>query len=243
MPIGYRDGITGYQNGGTSVAATTPATIQAGDVLFAFLGLSEVTIGDPSISGGVGSWVLIAGGPIDDNTCRTKLWYKICAAGDASASMTASWTSSGKAGLILEAYSGAHQVLPVGTTQGTDFDYQLEPGTDTTHDAPGVTPNVPDAWIVEFCAQRSSAALTSFTAPGARTARHTQLGSGAGTIGQVSADSNGIVAPNTASGAQTYTSDVSSANAVAFSVALRAPDPVRRILMNTSAAGVRAGRW
>lgn len=247
MPIGYVNGATGYQNGGTTVAGTIPAAVSPGDVLFAFHTLADVAVGNPSISGGAGSWVLIDG-PIDDNNTRTKLWYKVCASGDAGSTATVSWTGSAKAGVILEAYTGTHPQYPVGTASGlilgVDYDYIIEPSAgDTTHDAPGVLPPAPDCWVVEFVGERS-AALASFTAPAGRTSRHTQLGSGAGTVGQISADSNGIVSHTSPSGAQTYTADLSTANAVGWSVALRPPDVFRRPAPIQNRGAVhRAARW
>jgi hypothetical protein len=230
---------TGYQNAGTSATATLPVGASAGDVVFAFTALSDVTIGDPGISGGGGggAWNVVGAGPVDDGVCRTKLWWRSVVSGDAGATITTSWTSSGKGGLVLAHYTAPHPTSPY-DTHATE----AEAGTDTTHNAPGVTPNFSGCWVVEFVAQRS-AACTAITAPGGRTERAEQLGTGAGTVCQIVADSGAPVVG--ASGSSTYTFDQSTANAVGWSVSLRPADASTRPprLIVGRAAVHRAASW
>jgi hypothetical protein len=242
MPIAFRAAATpGYQNAGTTVDATLPASAQVGDVVLAFQALSDVIIGDPSISGGGGggSWNVLGAGVVDDNNCRTKVWWRSVVSGDAGATITASWTASGKGGLLLAAWSGVHLTSPIDTSATT-----TETGTDATHDAPGVTPGFAGCWVVEYVAQRSGA-ITSFAAPVGRTERAEQLGTGAGTVCQIIADSNGSVTQGVASGVTTYTSDLASANAVGWSVSLRPAEDAsgRSRTLVHSGAVQRAASW
>jgi hypothetical protein len=224
----------GYQNGGTSVTATLPASAAVGDVVLAYGALSEVTVGDPSISGGGGggSWVQV-GSTTDDNTCRTKVWRRVVVSGDAGATITMSWTSSAKGGLMLVAYRGVHTTTPINASAT-----EAETGTDTTHNAPGVTPSVANCWIAEYVAQRSGV-CTTITAPGGRTERAEQLGGGSGTVCQIAADSNAAVTSGSPSGSATYTFDASTANAVGWSIALApAPTAVSDELSRVTGTGV-----
>jgi hypothetical protein len=233
----------GYQNAGTSATGTLPAGVSAGDLVFAFTTLSDVSIGDPSVSGGAGggTWNVVGPGAVDDGLCRTKLWWRTVVPGDASATITTSWTSSGKGGLVLAHYTAPHPTTPI---DGTPPSPATESGTDTTHDAPGVTPTMAGCWVVDFVGQRS-AACTTITAPAGRTERVEQLGAGAGTVCQIVADSDGPVAAGVATGATTYTFSASTANAVGWSVAIRPADastgPPRLIVAR--AAVHRAASW
>jgi hypothetical protein len=230
VPIAFTDAATGYQNAGTSATATLPAGAVVGGVVLAFTALSDTTVGDPSISGGGagGSWTLVGSGVLDDNVLRTKVWSRVLASGDPGATITTSWTSSAKGGLILATYSGTHPTTPVGTPAT-----EVEAGTDGTHDAPGITPTGEGWWVVDLVAQRSSA-CTTITAPGTRTERAEQLGFGAGTVCQIVADSAAALTRGVSSGAATYTFNEATANAGGWSVPLvpapapLLPDHVRR---------------
>lgn len=224
----------GYSNFGTTATAVIPASAQVGDVVVVFGGLSEATIGDPSLSGGggTGSWVAATPTPIDDNTCRTRAWTRRVVTGDPGATITMTWSATGKGGLVMGVYRNADVLAPINALATA-----LEAGTDTTHDAPGVTPTFENCWIVEHVAQRSGV-FTTFTAPAGRTERAEQLGAGAGTIAQILADSGGPVTVNVASGAATYTTDLASANAVGWSIALMpAPAPTTGPIQALSGAG------
>lgn len=240
MPIAFGAAATpGYQNAGTSTTATLPAGASIGDVVFAFVALSDVTIGDPTISNDENgkTWTQI-GSTTDDGVCRTKLWYRTVVSGDPGATITASWTGSGKGGLVLVSYTGVHS-SPI---DGTPPAPATEAGTDTTHDAPGVTPVASGCWAVDLVAQRS-AACTTITAPAGRTERVEQLGFGAGTVCQIVADSGGTITAGVATGAKTYTFDQSTANAVGWSVSIRPGDSGRPALIVARTAVHRAASW
>jgi hypothetical protein len=222
LNIAYVASAIGYNNAGTSATATLPASAQVNDVAVVFGALSDITLGDLSASGGGGggSWVAATPSAIDDNNCRTRAWTRKIVTGDPGATVTMSWTTAGKGGLVMGVYRNVDVLTPVNALATA-----LEAGTDTTHDAPGVTPTVENCWIIEHVAQRSGV-ITTFTAPVGRTERAEQLGSGAGTVAQILADSNGPVTVGVASGVATYTTDLASANAVGWSIALTpAPAP------------------
>lgn len=214
MAIAFVNEATGYQNAGTTATATLPAAATSPGVTFAFMSLSDVIVGDPTPSGGGAgtSWVQV-GSTVDDNVLRTNLWRKVVTSGDAGATITSTWTGSAKGAIMLMTYSGTHASSPIGNV-GT----AIEGATDGTHDTPGVVVTTSGVWVVEFVSQRSSACLT-ITAPGGRTERSQQLGTGAGTVCQIGADSAATVAPG-ASGTATYTFDQATANAVGWSVEL-----------------------
>ena len=239
MPIGYRDSSAAYTNSGTSLGITIPATVQVDDVIIVAAGLSNVTLGDPSISGGGAGGTWTAYGPIDDVALRTRIWKRVAVAGDAGATATVSWTTSGKMALLCWAGSGANITDPFDQTPATT----VESGTATTHTCPGLTPAGVGCWIVEVCFDRGTAD-TAISAPGGRTERAEQLGSGAGAPSGIVADSNGAVTAGAASGATTYTFDQSASNAVGWSVAVaEQPAPLGRARVRPPAAAVRAATW
>jgi large repetitive protein len=236
--VAFRAAASGYNNAGTSVAALIPASVQPGDLILAFAAISDVTLGDPGISGGGGggTWSPV-GAAVDDASLRTRVWSRIAVAGDAGAAATATWTTSGKGGLIVAAYSDVHPTSPVNT-----FATAVEAATDTTHDCPGVTPTAGGCWVVEFVSDRGTAA-TTITAPGSRTERAEQLGSGSGTVDLICADSNAAVAQGVATGVAPYTYSSALANAVGWSLAIRPPDSRNRPAMASTAAVNRAANW
>lgn len=235
----HRGSTIGYNNAGNFVTGSVHASVVASDLIFAFVAISDVTIGDPGVSGGIsGTWNLLGGGAVDDGVCRTKLWWKQAVEGDAGTTITSTWTTSGKGGLILGTYGGTRVTDPV-----DDYDNQLELGAaSTTHASGAVTPLSEGCYVIDFYAQRGTAAAT-MTAPGPnRTERIEQLGVGAGSVSQMMADSNGPVPANSASGPFNYTTDVSTANVVVHTVAIRTAGPYMKSMVH-SVATMRASTW
>lgn len=220
--IAFRAATSGYQNGGTTATATVPSTVRAGDVILAFGAMADVTAGAFSLSSTAGSWTKLSASDVDDANLRTNTWWRVATSADADSTVTLSWTGSAKGGLLLQAYSGTHTTTPIQAVSG--YATAVEAGTDTTHDAPGVTPAGPGYWVAEFVAARGAAALT-ITAPAGRTERVEQLGNSLGTVSQIGAGSAGTVTYDVATGAKTYTWDAALANAVGWSVAL-VPAPI-----------------
>ncbi|MGH3323266.1 MAG: hypothetical protein ACRDOV_02405, partial [Streptomyces sp.] len=222
--VAYFDSGSAYANSGTSLQFTLP-DVPEGYGILVCAGLSGTTLGDLAISGGdpSGTWESVGPGAVDDSSLRTRVWSRVVADGDAGATITISWTSSGKCAAAWWAGSGVHPEDIV-----ADFATAVEADTDATHDAPGVTPDLGRCWVVEFVADRGNAA-TTITAPADRVARVTQLGFGSGTVDMICADSGGPVTAGTPSGARTYTFDLAQANAVGWSILIAPPPLSRRV--------------
>ncbi|TDD25058.1 hypothetical protein E1287_37645 [Actinomadura sp. KC06] len=220
MAIGFRDAVTAYTNGATSNAIVLPGSLQAGDYVLVFGALSSVSAGDQAIASSTGgTWAPLGPGSVDDTNLRTRVWAKVLEASDLGATITLSWTSAVKHSMGAVAYSGVDATSPIDGTPAT----AVEAGTDTTHDAPGVTPSGANRWVVDLVADRG-AADTTITAPDGRTERAEQLGNSLGTTSLIIADSDGPVTGGVASGPSTYTFDQAQANAVGWSIALT-PQP------------------
>lgn len=219
MPIGFRGSDSDVPAGGASTSSTLviPAGAQVGDVVLVGIGLSATTLGDPSISGGDagGTWTALGAGAVDDVSLRTRVWRRTVVSGDAGATVTVSWTTGGKAVALLWCGEGIDGANPI-DTHATE----VEAGTDTTHDAPSVTPSGPGRWVVHMVFDRHSTALTDIATPGGWTEREEALGTGGGQVNGVLADS-GAAVPASPTGGVTYTfNSTSSANAVGWAIAL-----------------------
>lgn len=217
--IAFRAATSGYQNGGTTATCTVPATVRSGDLLVVGGAMSDVTAGALSLTSTAGSWTKLSPADVDDTNLKTNMWWRVATSADAGSTVTMSWTNSAKSGVVLWSVSGAHQTSPV-----VSYATATEAGTDTTHDAPGITPDGPGYWVMEYVAARGGAALT-ISPPGGRTERVEQLGNSLGTVSQIAADSAAVVTYDVASGAKTYTWDASLANAVGWSLEI-APAPI-----------------
>lgn len=184
---------------------TIPAAVQPGDrlVLFVSLNAAGQQVSPPS-----GGWSLE--GDRTSRTMRTLLWSKVATTGDPGSRVTVTLSGSAKATVQVAAYRGTGDgSLVVGSA------------ADTTTSATRRTPVVAapaDAWVLSYWASKS-AATTSWTPPGAVTARGSAANTGSGRIASLLGDTGGPVAGGSY-GDLVATSDATSTAATTWTVAL-----------------------
>lgn len=227
MAIAFRDTAkTITANLATSVAVTIPATVQTGDVLV-FVAQSGflTTLGTPA------GWTA-AGAQVDATSSSARMFYRVAQPGDAGATVTSTVsTGSGRLLGFVEAYSGADSSAPVNAYAGL-----AAASSTTSHTTSTVTTTVDGCWVLQ-CLVEKSTSTTSITSPAGTTRRETALPTPvAGQSDGAFVDSNAAVGAGSAGGG-TFTTDVASANAQKFTLALAPAQQVARPATDITTTG------
>ncbi len=198
-------GVTGTTGQPTSNRhqTTIPADVLPGDQLL--LTVASNATGTTTVTPPAGWSVVSSGGTAG---ARVAVFGKVAVAGDAGRAVVVQLGSSSKASVGVAAYRGLAVVTPVPTPA-------------TGYRTPAATAALGE-WIVSFWADKS-ATTTDLAPPAGVTERRSFIGTGAGHVADLLADSNGPVAAGPTGGlAATPTAPVG--NALAVTVRL-APTP------------------
>lgn len=188
----------------SSHSIAVPATVQAGDVLLLFLGLSSTT----ATSDPVG-WQPLA--TVDGGSLRTRGWFKVAAASDAGATVTVSLDASVKGNLLVSAYRGVSPTPPVVAAEASVGNT----GTRTTPMAPVA---LAGSWAVSYWAHRDSASTVLVPAATVQ-ARTSGTQTGGGRVTTLLADSAGEI-PAGGYGTIAATAESPSSHGAAWTVIL-----------------------
>lgn len=193
----------GFIGAATSKAAsvkhsvTVPAAVQAGDGMLLLLSMdSGVRIPTPPAG-----WAMV--GRVAGTGPQTYLWERVAQSGEAGRLVTVSLDASAKGALTLLAYSGTNTSKVVAAHASAP-----ETAWRQSHVTPVVEVATPGAWAVSYWTDKS-AYTTSWQLPPQLMRRATIIGSGAGHLTAVSADS-GTAVPTGSYGGLSGFSDAAS---------------------------------
>jgi PKD repeat protein len=188
---------------GTSQTVHVPAGAGTGDALLLFESYGTPTVTTTTPSG----WTLV--GSATKTNLVTNVYSKVAAAADAGTPVTASFSASVRASLIVADYTNAS--LPV------EANASAAASSTTTHTAPALTGLSSGSWVLSWFADRSST-TTTWTGPSAESQRASVFGTGANAVSGMLADSAGP--QSGAYAAQTANTDATSGASVQWSLAL-----------------------
>jgi hypothetical protein len=135
-------------SGVTQMSIGAPAGVQAGDVMVAWLALSNSVSG---FSFGSGWTPFSWSPPIDGTTYQVFAYYKVATAADADATYTASWTSNSTGTLTIAAYSGVDNAARLAGSAGL-----VDNNSSTGLTTPSLATSAPTSWAVALYSTRSS---------------------------------------------------------------------------------------
>ncbi len=202
--VAYR-GAASYAGSTNKPSVTAPAGVSAGDQLL--LVLSTASAGQ--LATPPPGWSLL--GTKTAGSLATTVWTRIAQAGDASRKVAVTLATSAKVTLTIADYTGTSL-----TVQPT-----FAAASDTTTRASHTTPlvhTVPNSWVVSYWADKG-AGTTSWTTPGSVVARSSAVGTLAGHVSSLLADSAGSAATPTY-GQQTATANAATGMATMWSIEL-----------------------
>ena len=186
-----------YNANTKNATVTVPAAAQAGDGLVLSLTLNDpnMTVTPPS------GWQQV--GTQTNGTAVSTLWQRVATATDAGATVSVGVSDFAKANLRVLAYRGTGPTAPVASATKT-----ADPANTTSHTSPAATVSAAGSWVVTYWSDKSSV-TGAWTAPGGVTTRGTSIGTGAGRVTSLVADSGGTV-PTGTYGGLTATTDAAS---------------------------------
>jgi myo-inositol-hexaphosphate 3-phosphohydrolase/alpha-tubulin suppressor-like RCC1 family protein len=183
---------------------TVPSSVAQGDTLVLFASTGSGSIATPP------GWTSV--GSRTASPLVTSMFTRTASAGDAGATVTVSFPSLSKYGLVVAAYRGLDTDSPVAGLESAAG------GSGTTRVTPTLSTSDP-AWVVSYWTDRSSS-VTGWSGPSTGVRRATVLGGGGGRITGLLSDSGTPVAAGTVGGV-TAASNVSASHATMWTVALR----------------------
>lgn len=197
---------------GTTASVTVPASVQAGDTLVLYAGVSVL---DPGLTGPAG-WTQV--GAETASGMSSTVWMRTATASSAGSSVDLGFDTAAKSALTLVAYRNASAVLvPGAIASATDSNV-------SSHVAPQVT--APSgAWVLSYWSDKSSWVTGSAT-PADQQTRAVALGGGSGRVTSAMVDSGARVAlPGVAGGATAESQgDRPSTRSISWTIAL-SPSP------------------
>jgi parallel beta-helix repeat protein len=148
-PIAFRTASqTAITSGVTQATITAPAGVQAGDVMVAWLALTNPVSGFTFGSG----WTPFSWSPlVDGSSYQVFGYYKVATAADAGATYTASWTGTSKGTFAIAAYSGVDNSAPLAGSAAL-----VDNNSSTSLTTPSLASSASTSWAVAFYSIRSS---------------------------------------------------------------------------------------
>ena len=200
----------------TNAAATSvaiPATAHAGDtaLLFATHNVIDPGVGAPT---GVSGWTLEE--TRTTTGMATTVWSKVLTGSDPGSTVTVTANRQVRTTLTAAVWSGADTTDPVtGVASNADI-------STTSHTTPTLQAASRE-WVVSYWSDKSST-TTAWTPPAGVQSRNTSVGTGAGRVTSLLADS-GAIGPRGPVGGLTATTDAASTRGVNLTLTLAPPPP------------------
>ncbi len=153
-PVAFRAASqTSITSGATRASIASPAGVQPGDVMIAWLALGSSITGFSFGSG----WTPFTWSPVVDGTSYQVFgYYKAATAADVGATYTASWTSSSKGTFAIAAYSGVDNAAPLAGSAAL-----VDNNTTTSLTTPTLGPSAATSWAVALYSIRSTTSSQS----------------------------------------------------------------------------------
>jgi hypothetical protein len=148
-PIAFRAASqTAITSGGAQASIHAPAGIQPGDVMVAWLALTNPVSGFSFGSG----WTPFNWSPVVDGTAYQVFgYYKVATAADAGATYTATWTGTSKGTFTITAYSGVDNATPLAGSAAL-----VDNNSSTSLTTPSLASSASISWAVALYSIRSS---------------------------------------------------------------------------------------
>ncbi len=181
--IAFTASADNYNKSGTSVSATTPNAVSAGDTELLYVTTTNSTANAIRTPPG---WTLVT--TQNSLPLQAAVFEKTAAASDAGSAVTDSVASAGPIAIQLVDYSNVGSSAPV-TAGASD-------SNTASHTAPAVTVANGGSWVVSFWSDKSSS-TTAWTLPAGVTQRDQSIGTGSGRVTAAIADSNTGLASGT----------------------------------------------
>jgi parallel beta-helix repeat protein len=148
-PIAFRAASqTAITSGTTHASIGAPAGVQPGDVMIAWLALTNPVTGFSFGSG----WTPFSWSPVVDGTSYQVFgYYKVATSADAGASYTASWAGSSKGTFAIAAYSGVDNAAPLAGSAAL-----VDNNSSASLTTPSLASSAATSWAVGLYSIRSS---------------------------------------------------------------------------------------
>lgn len=148
-PIAFRAASQASLTTGTTHASIgAPAGVQPGDVMVAWLAMTNSVSGFTFGSG----WTPFTWSPVVDGTSYQVFgYYKVATTADAGATYTASWTGSSKGAFAIAAYSGVDNAAPLAGSAAL-----VNNNSSTSLTTPSLASSATPSWAVALYSIRSS---------------------------------------------------------------------------------------
>jgi PKD domain len=186
----------------TAHSVTTPASVQAGDVLLAYLTTNDSTVTVTPPAGWTDVTSTVASGT------AVRVWSRVATAGDAGATVTATSSALVKSDMTVAAYRSTTGTAGVDTGASS-----LDTALGTTHTTPTVASHSGGGWLVSYWGREASTTPT-WTPPSGQSLRSGSAGTGGGNISAILTDGNGSVPVGTVGGLTATTSEAVSRTAM-----------------------------
>jgi PKD repeat protein len=183
----------------TTISTTVPGTAAAGDGLLLFESRASTSIGVTPPAG----WQLV--GSTARSNLTTDVYQRVATAGDPGSTVQLTFAGTVKASIIVAAYANTDPTTPVEASASSSS------ASSASVTAPALSGLSDGTFVVRIWGDKSSA-TTGWTPPGDVTKRDMVLGTGAGTVSDLLADSNGPVGSSVGADVAT-TNDVSGSEA------------------------------
>ena len=174
--ISFTASADSYNKSGTSVSATTPNTVSAGDTELLYVTTTNNTANAINTPPG---WTLVTSQ--SSAPLQAAVFEKTAATTDPGSTVTATVASAGPIAIQLVDYTNVGASAPV-TAGASD-------SNTATHAAPAVAVANGGSWVVSFWSDKSSS-TTAWSLPGTVVQRDQTIGTGGGRVTAAIADSN-----------------------------------------------------
>jgi parallel beta-helix repeat protein len=141
---------TSITTGVTHASVSAPTGVSPGDVMIAWLVLSNPVSGFSFGSG----WTPFSWSPVTDGTAYQAFgYYKVATAADVGATYTASWTSNAKGTFAIADYTGVDGSTPLAGSTAL-----VDDSSSNTLTTPSLAPSAATSWAVALYSIRSTTA-------------------------------------------------------------------------------------